>query len=234
MARGTSLNELVRMVREEAGHSTSAALGQNTVDGLKQKIRRQQEVLWRENEWSHLRVERDILLQAGSRYYNFPSDLSNSHRIDAVGVFYEGEWRPVSHGITLAHYNTLNPETDERQDPVQAWQQFEDSQLEVWPLPETNDIKVRLRGTRNLKPLVANGDVADLDDQMIVLFVAAELVAKQNQRDGDAKLSSARAMLSRLKGHGSNNRMFRKSDPGHYSDGGMCITRPRPLYGRKL
>lgn len=234
MARGTSLNELVRMVRQEAGQSTNAALGQNTVESLKHKIRRQQEVLWREHEWTHLRVERDISLQAGDRYYNFPSDLSNSHRVDAVGVFYEGEWRPVDFGITLGHYNTLDPAADERQDPVQVWDLYEDSQLEVWPLPESNGSLLRLRGTRNLRPLVDNNDLADLDDQLIATFVAAEIVARQNQRDGQALLSVAQSMLARLKGHGSYARTFPKANAARYRNGEVLIERPRPLYGKKV
>lgn len=237
MARGTSLQQLVRMVREEAGHSTSAALGQNSIDAIKHKIRRQQQVLWLENDWPHLRVEREILLQAGSRYYNFPTDLSMNHRIDEVSTFYLDEWRPVEHGISLAHYNELDPEADERRAPVEYWATYQDTQLEVWPLPEQNDVRLRFRGTRNLRPLIADTDVCDLDDNMIAMFVASELTAKQNQRDSDALLSQARNLLVRLKGSTSRTRSFRVGNQGYREQGGgdtSAAGRPRPLYGKPI
>jgi len=229
MARGTSLQNLVTMVREEAGHSTNAALGQNTVEGLKQKIARQQEILWTDHEWQHLRVEREIVLQAGERYYNFPADLSMNHRIDQVSVYFEDQWRPVEHEITLAHYNSVNPETD-RRDPVLCWELYEGEQVEFWPVPETGGARVLMRGTRNLKPLIADSDTADLDDQLIVLFVAAELLAKQKSDDARAKLSMAQRLFEKLKANNSKNRRFKM---------GGCVdrnpdNRPRPLYGKKL
>lgn len=222
------------MVREEAGQSTSAALGQNTTESLKNKIRRQQAVLYLENEWPHMRVEREVVLQAGSRYYNFPSDLSPDHRIDAVHVFYEDEWRPVEYGISLGHYNELNPEADERRDPVLLWDVYEGEQFEVWPLPEANGTRLLLRGSRKLGPLLADSDVADLDDRLISLFVAAELVARQNQRDSEAMLAIARTLLTRLKGQQSRKRVFSKSDAQRYQNGKPGYHRPGPMYGKKL
>lgn len=235
MARGTSLNELVRMVREEAGHSTNAALGQNTVEGIKNKIRRQQDILWAEHEWPHLRVEREIKLEAGSRYYDPPEDLSMNHRIDAVAIYYDGQWREVAPGITLAHYNLLDPDQDQRQDPVRAWEIYEGDQIEVWPLPATNYLRLRLRGTRNLRPLVANDDIADLDDRLIALFVAAEITARQNQRDAEIMVSQAQRLLQKLKANNSKNRMFRANNPSRYVNGPAAVhTGPRPKWGRPL
>lgn len=255
MARGTSLGELVTMVREEAGHSTNAALGQNTLDGLKQKIRRQQEVLWEDWEWPHLRVQRGIPLSAGSRYYNPPADLSMNHRIDEVSVFFEGMWRPVENGITMAHYNSVHSDSGERRDPVECWELYEGDQIEVWPIPETGDgvtfvtggdhggygippgqVNVVsgspvlvFRGTRNLKPLIAETDTADLDDRLITLFVAAELLAKQKSEDARAKLSMAQRLYEKLKGNNSKMRTFKMGNRNDCRD-----YRPRPTYGRKL
>jgi hypothetical protein len=232
MARGTTLNELVTMVREEAGHSTNATLGQNTVTSLKQKIRRQQEVLWLNHAWPHMRVERDIILEAGDRYYNPPADLSMNHRIDAVGVKFDDRWRPVEHGITMAHYNSVDPELDERRDPVLCWEIYEGNQIEVWPLPETNGTVLRLRGTRNLNPLIANSDTADLDDMLIVMFVAAELAAKQRQDDAQAKLQIAQSHLAKLKAENSKIRNFTVGGNSRAENG--RVIRPRPLYGKKV
>ncbi len=208
MARGTTLQELVRMVREETGQSTNAALGQNQVDALKQRIRRTQEVLWLEHYWPHMRVQRDITTQAGMRYYTPPSDLSLNHRIDTVSVFHNNQWIPVESHISLAHYNQVNPDANERRDPVQRWQLHEGEQIELWPMPATDGVLVRISGTRNLRPLIADDDIADLDDQLIVLFMAAEVSARQKQEDAGAKLRIAQQHLTRLKGENSKLRRF--------------------------
>jgi uncharacterized membrane protein YkvA (DUF1232 family) len=230
MARGTSLNELVTMVREEAGQSTNAALGQNALASLKSMIRRQQEVLWLEHPWPHMQVERAVTLAAGQRYYNFPADLSLHHRIDQVSVKFESEWQSVENGITLGHYNELDPDENERQDPVRCWELYEGNQLEVWPLPATNGGKLLLRGTRNLAPLVENDDLAELDDILIVMFVAAELAAKQNQENARPKLQIAQRHLTRLKAESAPTRVWKMGGERSEPETGMPFAR----YGKKL
>jgi len=234
MARGTTLQEIVRMVREEAGHSVNASLGQNTVDAIKHKIRRQQDVLWEEHPWPHLEVERDLTLSAGQRYYNFPADLSPSHRVEEVSVRHAGEWRPVDYGITVAHYNSVDPDDGERRDPVLAWELYEGDQLEVWPTPDAGGDILRLRGTRKLSPLIADGDRADLDDRLLSLFVAAELTAKQRQEDSQVMLSQAQRLLAKLKGNTPRCRVFTRGGGMSRAEEQRYYGRPRPLYGGKL
>lgn len=230
MARGTTLSELVTMVREEAGHSTNAALGQNVLGSIKSMIRRQQEILWLDHAWPHMRVQAEILAMAGQRYYTPPAALSLNHRIDQVAVFHADSWHPVEFGIDLAHYNAVNPDSDDREDPVRRYALYNDQQIELWPLPATNNIRVRFTGTKNLTPLVADADLACLDDQLIVLFVAAELAAKQKQENSNAKLQIAQQHYRRLKGSGSLRRIFRVG--GNTNDTGDYRSRPR--YGGKL
>jgi hypothetical protein len=230
MARGTTLQELVTRVREEAGQSTNAALGRNTLGSLKAAIARHQRVLWLDHAWAHLQVERDITTSAGMRYYTPPTDLSMHHRIDAVAVRYQDRWHEVKHGIDLSHYNAIDPEAGTRQDPVQRWELFEAEQIELWPLPATNGLTVRLRGTRNLRPLVADEDPADLDDDLLVMFVAAEIAAKQKQDNASAKLQIAQRLYTKLKAENSKNREFRASGSGT----GTREFRPRPRYGGKV
>jgi hypothetical protein len=55
-------------------------------------------------------------------------------------------------------------------------------------------------GKRKLGNLVANEDTADLDDRLIVLFAAAEILANQKSEDAQAKLSLANERYARLKG----------------------------------
>ena len=212
MSRGTTLQALVTMVREETGQSTSAALGQNALEGLKHKIRRQQEILWLDHLWPHMRARSEILLQAGDRYYNPPSELSRNHRIDNAKVFWGDRWVPVQFGIDARDYNRLNPDADQRDDPVRRWDLYQAEQIEVWPLPATNDVRLSVEGTRNLSPLMADADKADLDDLLIVMFVSAEIAARQKQPDAKAKLDLAQRHFARLKGTQDGRRRFMTGD----------------------
>ena len=54
------------------------------------------------------------------------------------------------------------------------------------------------KGMRPLRPLIALTDVADLDDDLIVLFAAAEELAAQKAKDADRKAQLAQAHLVSL------------------------------------
>jgi hypothetical protein len=234
MARNTTLGQLVTMLRDEAGHSNSAALGQNTLATLKTMLRRTQEVLWMDYPWPHLEVSRDVSLAAGQRYYSFPTDLSVNHRITSAHVLHDENWRELENGIALEHYNASNPDDDDREDPAVRWAMYESDQFEVWPLPASNNDTVRLRGTRNLNPLISETDTADLDDWLLVLYCAAELAQKQKQSNAQAKLSLAQQHYARLKGTQSNKGRFRLAGTATVREGNTGPKVPHPLYGGKI
>ena len=58
---------------------------------------------------------------------------------------------------------------------------------------------VRIHGIKNLGGLINDSDKADLDDQLIVLYSAAEMLARQKQADAQNKLAQAQAHYNRLK-----------------------------------
>lgn len=234
MARGTTLGQLVNMLRAECGDATSAALGQNTLPRYKQVLQRTQEFLWNDHTWPHLRVWREEVLQAGQRYYSWPSDLDfNRIEADKTAVRYDDTWRPVLYGIDPEHYNAQDPELDERDDPVIRWQAYESDQFEVWPLPATNGLRMRFYGIRKLNPLIADTDRADLDDNLIVLFAASEIMAKKRGGDVDVKGAAAKRLYERLKGQQSKAGMFVMGG-GRDPASGPRYDRTGPLYGKRI
>lgn len=66
--------------------------------------------------------------------------------------------------------------------------------MEIWPLPVSQQ-KLRFTGQRVLNPLVALTDTADLDDMLLVLYVAAELLQRRKSADAGTKLQAAQAQL---------------------------------------
>lgn len=208
MARGTTLGELVTQLRIAARYDPNPALSLNLVPLMQQTIRDTQERLYDEFDWPFLRVRQDKILAAGQRYYDIPSEL-NLERIQAVDVRFGNVWLPVERGITLDHYNARDSDADAREDPAQRWEVMdtgEGEQLEVWPIPLTNGAALRFTGIRKLTPLVEAGDIADLDDQLIVLFAAGELMGGAKNPAAQIKFTQGAKRLETLQGRVTKTR----------------------------
>jgi len=192
MARNKQLLELVAQLRAETGRSQNVAVGVDEVENLKEVLRRTQEVLYDDYEWPHLRVERSISLAAGQRYYDFPSDLDFDRMID-VKYKYNNVYIQLERGISFDDFSIFDSNADERSSPALKWDvrnTGSGEQLEIWPIPPATD-SVHFFGTKQLGDLIQEADTADLDDRLIVLFAAAEILARQ--KSGDAKLKVEQA-----------------------------------------
>lgn len=213
MARNVSLGVLIDDLRAEAGHSLQANLGTAMRDVLIKVLQRQQRRLWEDHDWTFLRVHRDVAVQAGQRYYNFPADLT-IERIEKVEFKYGDRWIPMEYGIGRTQYDQYDSDRGIRAFPVERWQEHENDQLEVWPVPSQNGSlanasdMVRFHGIRKLRPLVDESDVADLDDTLLVLFSAAEILAREKSADASIKLQMAEKHYQRLKGRNAKRDVF--------------------------
>lgn len=213
------------MLRGETGRSTSVAQGQNEVEALKTLLRRTQERLYQDYDWEFLVIDRDESLVAGSRYYSFDAELEYD-RVHTVWVQYSDTWREIEYGILPEHYNVHDSDADERQDPVKRWRHYEATQYEVWPIPVAAQ-SLRMRGVKKLVAMTSDSDVATLDDQMIVLFAAAELLERSNQRDASMKLASGQRLFDRLKGRSQKAGTI-------IMGGGLQQTVPRRFWGGRI
>jgi hypothetical protein len=207
MARGTSLSQLRDQLRAEIGASANPAMGTNAVHSMNLMLSRTQERLWNDFDWPFMVVDRDVPMQTGQRYYAFPSDL-DFNRVFQTDVKYSATWRTVGYDIGVEQFNFMDSDEGERQDPVLRWQHTGDVQFEVWPIPASNDTIIRFKGVRNLKPLVMDTDVCDLDDKLIVLFAAAEMLAHNKAADADTKAALATSYYARLRGNSMKSGMF--------------------------
>jgi len=217
MARNVSLSELIDDVRAEAGHSLQANLGVAMREVLIKVLQRQQRRLWEDHDWTFLRVQRQLVVQNGQRYYNIPSDLT-LERIEKVEFKYGDRWIPMSYGISAANLDQYDSDRGVRGFPVERWQEYENGQIEVWPIPSQNGTAippaniVRVHGIRKLRPLVAESDIADLDDTLLVLYSAAEILAREKAADASLKLQMAEKHYARLKARNSKSETFTLSD----------------------
>lgn len=213
MARNVTLGELIDDVRAEAGHSLQSNLGTSMREVLVKIIQRQQRRLWEDFDWTFLRVERDVAVQNGQRYYDFPVDLS-LERLEKVEFKYGDRWIPVRYGIGREQYDLHDSDRDIRAFPVERWKEHENNQIELWPIPSQNGSVpqssniIRFHGIRKLRPLVAENDTADLDDTLLVLFSAAEILAREKSADAGLKLQLAEKHYARVKARNSKSETF--------------------------
>lgn len=183
MARNTQLLQLVTMLRDETGRANSVSVGVDDLPALKSVLRRVQETRYDEHDWPHLRQVFDrIQLQAGERYYDPPDDL-NFDRIESVAFWQDAIPLKTTRGIGFDEYAVYDSENDVRADPPLRWDvrwRSTKEMIEVWPVPSTNDYELQFIGIRKLRALIANDDRADIDDILITLDAAAELLPKDS------------------------------------------------------
>jgi hypothetical protein len=213
MALGTQLLQLVAMLRDETNRSNSVAVGVDEMPLLKQALRRWQATLYDKHDWDHLRtVFSRIPLNEGQRFYDFPA-LLNFDRIIDTAVWHNGIASPFTRGIGFDEYSVYDSENDVAADPALRWDirwTGTATQIEVWPVPASDQYSMQFIGIRKLQNnLINNSDRADLDDHMLVLFAASELLPKGSEL-AKQKLALGTDRFNTLKGNAAkSNRTFR-------------------------
>jgi len=203
MARNTQLLSLIAKLRAETGRSQEISVGVDEFDNLKVTLDRIQETLYDDYEWPHLRVQRTVQLFAGQRYYDFPSDI-NFDRIEDIKLKYSNVYVPIKRGITLEDYSMYdsNASTPERSNPAVKWDvrnTGSSEQIEIWPIPVDNSQYLYFTGTKSLGRLTQDADTADLDDILIVMTAAAEMLERQKSPDAKSKRDAANLRLISLR-----------------------------------
>ena len=206
MARGVTLATLVSMVKAETGDYA----GTNTVRdaAIKVLLSNKQKWLATEFDWPFLERRWNVPQNANAQFGTFPGtddngDVSaiNLERFPIVEVQWNTKWQPVEYGIGMDEYNTMDIAFGQQSDPIQRWRAATNpdeptnpNQFEVWPVPVTNQV-IRFTGQRTLLTLAADNDTADLDDMLLVYFVAAEILTRGKQADAKLKTDMATRRL---------------------------------------
>ena len=201
MLNTATLAQLVISVRAEAGHSLSAAQGQNTIDTIKALIARTQIELWTAYQWPTLRTRSDTPMAAGQYLYAFPAGASYEQVREAwTSQNHSVNWTPVNYGI---EENMIAPGGGNSQsgDMPQFWRVSGDTQFRVFPTPVSANYTLRFVIQRALTPLLADTDVSTLDATAISLFTAAELLARAKAEDAAMKLTKAQKYTLALMGN---------------------------------
>lgn len=204
MARGTAFSELITDLRNDLGRSPSASAGIDDLPGLKRAINRVYRMLYIQTDWKHLRKVFTVPLAAGQRYYDLPSGL-NLERIEQTWVDWSSVRVELVAGIDQDDMNAFDSDADtpERNDPPQKWDvRWNDpsDQIEIWPIPATDTQTLYFRGIQDAPKLVNDTDACLLDDDLVIMFAAAQLAKRQKSADADDLLAAAQGFLNTLRG----------------------------------
>lgn len=210
MPRGvTTLESIVANIRMESKRSPNRAFGKDQYPAIAHLAQRVQYFLYWDHNWPFLKAEREITLAAGQRFYDAPEDM-NFERISRVRTNGDGVWTDLTRGIdVVTDYNDYDPEDDERTRTPWKWDIVNvvaeggdpngEEQIEIWPIPDEDGVKVKFYGIINLAPFVGDNDKCTLDNTLIELFSASELLAGDERADAKAKLSGANRLYARMR-----------------------------------
>lgn len=207
MARGTTLQELCVMFRNEVFTTTSPAVGDSFEESIKHLLRRTQKRLFETYDWPFLKGNFDKVTEAGQRYYDIPEGTS-LERTNDVWFKWDGTWHKLLRGITMHDLSIYDSDEGERVDPILKWDTSGAKQFEVWPIPGAAGL-IRFEGVMQLPRLTHDSDRAALDDDLIVLFAASEWLTRDpnSAQLAQVKSQNAAAHLARLRGQLTESRV---------------------------
>jgi hypothetical protein len=200
--RGNTLEDIRNQVANECGSSTAFSRSTDVRGYYDQIIKRVYETLYDDYEWPFQRVKKEdagVVLQLGERYYDFPLQLK-IERISEVWRKYGNVWGKLTQGILPEDYTAMDSDANYRADPALKWDVYSPTQFEVWPIPASTGDEIRFDGYKTFTPLNTEGALCDLDDRLVVLHAAAEILAEKDSKRAMAKAAAAQRRLISLRG----------------------------------
>lgn len=204
--RGVLLSELRLALRAQIGQTMDTGAATADDSRLNYLLMNKQRWLDATYDWSFLVHKWDVAVPVGSRYLNFPATdiegnaaVVNIERPLMPEVLFNRVYNPIDYGIGGAEFTYLNSDLLQAADPIRRWQLVDTVsnatgttfRFEIWPLNVSTQA-IRFTGQRALRPLIADTDRCDLDDQLLLYMVAAEELADTARGKIMAGLAAAR------------------------------------------
>lgn len=227
MALYTTFGELQQMLRSECGLSTNPAIGVSANDRHKNALNRAYAILYDDYDWPHLRYETPrTALNAGQRFYDVPAGV-NYNAIEQFIVWWADEPYTLAPGIGAEEYAAFDNTLTERADPPMKYA-FRSTaagttQIEIWPTPAATDMTFQIIGKRAWAKLVNSIDIALLDDHMIVLSAAADILSSKDRAAAEEKRAAANQRRTQLRARSVLPQSLTGADAPGVGTGGATV-----------
>lgn len=212
MPRGTLASTVLTMLKAEIGDYA----GTNTIRDaeLYQLMSNKQAELVLTYDWSFLVQMWDAPVAAQQQFVTWPTTdidglaaVINLDEINKLEVLYNQKYQPMLYGIGSAQYNTFNYVLlGQTSDPIMRWREASDpsdatntNKFEVWPVPTTAQT-VRVTAERQPTAITGGSIKVDLDDLLITLGVASDVLFYKNPQKAQLVNQRFQAHLRRLGG----------------------------------
>ena len=189
------------MLNSEVGEEMDETISPARVGINNQLLNNQQ--IFLDNQHSFLRGKAVVTLPAvvGTQYYNLPAGIDFDRLEEKVYTNVVNFRYQMSYGITQDDYNIYRSDQRVIGSPCFRWQLININsvlQIELWPIPSVAQT-IYFTGLLPLVQMVADTDTCVIDDMALVLFSAAEQLARKGSGDAQAKGAKAKAYLDTLK-----------------------------------
>lgn len=205
MPVGTKLSVLRQMLYSEVGDEMDETISPSLIPSYNQKLNNQQAFLFAQH--SYLRGKTVVNLQAniGQQYYSLPSGIDFDHLEQPTYTNVSNFRYRIANGITQEDYNLFRSDLGVMASPVMKWQLIniiiatvETLQIELWPIPSVSQTII-YTGILPLTTMVADTDTCVIDDLALVLYTAAEILARKGAGDAQAKGAKAKAHMDAIR-----------------------------------
>lgn len=201
MPVGTTLAVLRQMLNAECGEEMDETISPARVGVNNQLLNNQQSFL--DNQHAYLRGKTRVSLTAvvGTQYYALPAGI-DFDRLEKPEFTNVSNFRyRIGFGIGQAEYNIFRSDQGVTASPVMKWDMVNIGgvlKIELWPVPSVAQT-IELAGLLPLVAMSSDSDTCVIDDLILVLFTAAEILARKGAQDAGAKGAKAKAAMDSLK-----------------------------------
>lgn len=166
------------------------------------KIRSAQEQLYSQFDFVELKEVYERTTGENQSLYDYPPNC-NVERINGIWVVWSGQYIQLKEGIDpkMRTYASGNvPARFERR-----------AQIELWPVPNTNEYKLRFEYIRTLDPLTADGHRTTIPSELVYLHALSNCKAHYRQPDAQTYATQLDALLLRIKARHRTTGVYRRT-----------------------
>jgi hypothetical protein len=201
MPDGTTLATLRQMFNAECGEEMNETISPARVAINNQLLNNQQSFLFTQHSYLRGKTVATVAATVGGQYYALPAGIDMDHLELPLFTNINNFRYRIAYGIGQEEYNLFRSDLGVTSSPVMRWQLVNTNaglQVELWPLPSVPQTII-FTGLLALTQMVADTDTCVIDDLALVLYVAAEILARKGAADASAKGEKAKSYLEALK-----------------------------------